>query len=126
MCGRAARRASPKSRLRLADARRGDRAGALDFGEPRGQPVGRFAIDLVGLARALGERGDLLAELRLSCVADSLPTARSCSATRARGLLGSRQVLEQHGDVVARGFGGAVERLAVPLQSSRCWCRIRA
>ena len=45
-----------------------------------------------------------------------MPAERKLLGELARGLLGPRQVLEQHADVVARGLGGAVERFAVTPQ----------
>ena len=91
-------------------------AGGFDLGQPRGEPVGRLGDELVGLAGAFGELADLLAEARPLLAPTRCRSSASCSASCARGLLGARQVVEQHGDVVARGFGGAVERFAMAQQ----------
>ena len=106
---------SGKAGFRFVDASGCRGAGAFDFGQPRGQPVGRLGDDLVGLAGPFGELADLVAELGRLLRRFAADGAKLLGEL-ARGLLGARQILEQHADVVARGLGGAVERFAVAQQ----------
>ena len=66
MRGRATCRAIPKMLSEHRRRARRRRAGALDFGEANGQPVGRIRYDLVSLPRLLGECRDLLAQAGMS------------------------------------------------------------
>ena len=102
-------------RFRFTDLLRRRFAGAVDFRQPRRQPIGRFGNDPVGFGRALGEGVDLLAEF--ACPSPRI-RRRSAQLLRnaLRALLGPRQVLEQDGDVVPRGFCCAIQRLAVTRQ----------
>ena len=87
----------------------------LDLRQACGQPLGRLADELVGVLASFGQFADLLPERR-GFLAEFAADAADLLGNRARCLFRARQIFEQHGDVVARRFGGAVERLAMPPQ----------
>ena len=88
----------------------------VDLGEARGEPLGRFGDQLVGVAACARQASLTCCPNAAACSADWLPIERSCSDKPRARFFGARQIVEQDGNVVARGFGGAVERFAVALQ----------
>ncbi len=104
-----------QARVRFTDAGRGSGAGTLDLGEAGRETVGRRGDSSIGLARALGKVADLRLEGR-GLTGRLAADGAQLLGDAVRAFFDAGKVVEQHGNIVAGGFRGPVERLAMMLQ----------